>query len=173
MTHLFQAAVRPEFRKERCVVHNAYRSVSFSGGEMSVPDDWPGESSGDGLQYFIGSPDDTLMITLSVYYFTTDGSAEDAQHVFDRFLQIRRDSEFSAAPDADITIGVADVLQHEDGTLSATYEGQEADERRFAAKLAMKGGTLAVVYLEAVGEDLAAVEEIAPAIFQSLVVRAV
>ena len=42
---LLQAAMRPEFRKGRCVVHKACRSVSFRGGEGFVPADWPGESS--------------------------------------------------------------------------------------------------------------------------------
>jgi hypothetical protein len=82
-------------------------------------------------------------------------------------LRLRTEKEVGS----DVTVSTPALSTQRDGTMIAVYEGRESARRRFTAKLAMQGGTLAVVYLEAVGKDRDSLAAVARRIFESVSVH--
>lgn len=109
-------------------------------------------------------------ITLSIYYFTVGETHEDDRFIFDRFLAIRRESELVSDEGDEIVIGESVVVDRGDGTMSAIFAGREGNGRQFMVKIAMNGGTLAVVYLERVDDDAEPIDDVAGPLFRSVVV---
>jgi len=143
-----------------------FRVISFNGGSVALPKGWSGKKGGDGQQFLASAPDGLLQATLSVYFFSEGATEDDDKLVFDRFLELRLQADRGAA--REITISTPTFFRTEEGTMISTFEGKESTVRRFAAKLAMLGGTLVVVYLEAVGQGKETIDEFAQKIFGSI-----
>jgi hypothetical protein len=146
-----------------------FRIIAFNGGTLALPTAWKGIVSGDGKQFSAEAPDGQIRAMVSIYYFSPGAPHAADKQVFDRFLTLRLQAERAAS--AGIVISTPSVLTQQDGTMTATFEGRESAVRRFAGKLAMRGGTLAVVYLEALGQDNEACARIVPLIFEGIAVH--
>ncbi len=143
-----------------------FRIVSFHGGSVALPTSWEGTKGSNGQPFIAQAADGQIQATLSIYYFSPGASSDDDKRVLDRFLMLRLQAEKEGG--TDVTLSTPPHLTEHNGTMVATFEGGEATRKRFTAKLAMQGGTLAVVYLEALGRGKDPFAEVAPKIFGSL-----
>jgi hypothetical protein len=147
-----------------------YRVLLFTGGSVVIPAGWQRIKSDDETRIVVRAPDDQTQVTVSPMYFEPFPDKMLSRERFNRLLALRLDGERKFGGDQ-VTVRDPVLRDLHDGTMTAPFEGSEGSSRRFAARLAMKGGVLLTVYIEAIGGGQQSMSGIAAMVFDSISLR--
>lgn len=146
------------------VAPDGYRKLFFPGGSVDVPANWVvTDQSGEG-RWTAKSPLRKIQIAISVMYFTPGTLEEDCERF--AMLAVER-TQAEASHGAEAVVTRPDVLVQDGKTLVAQYEGRVGNVRRFASKMIMRRGIVAIADIEALEEDQPWLNDVSEIVFAS------
>jgi hypothetical protein len=146
------------------------QNLVFDGGMMGIPSGWKKISAGNKDPFVTRSPDSKIQATISVMNTRRRAAEPLSKDDFQRIAAMRAQAERRASsPDA--AIGTPYIVELSDGTVIATFEGQDPPDKLTKTRMATRNGTLVTVYLEMIGDRKPRLDSLSRDMFASISIQ--